>query len=45
MGQRILLQTTIPYTADDWHAGRFSLLAQALRDRGHAVTARDRATG
>lgn len=27
---RILLQTTIPYTADDWHIGRFSLLRDYL---------------
>jgi hypothetical protein len=46
---RILLQTTIPATPDDWHAGRFSLLralfeSQADED-GNAmfsVTARDR---
>jgi hypothetical protein len=48
---RILLQTTIPYTADDWHIGRFRLLRDRLassRDEtGRAlyqVTARDRAT-
>ena len=48
---RILLQTTIPATEDDWHVGRFSLLGEHLRglkDRqGHAlceVTARDRET-
>src|SRR5437763_14066669 len=28
---RILLQTTIPATEDDWHVGRFSLLAEHLR--------------
>lgn len=28
---KILLQTTIPYTADDWHIGRFSLLTEHLR--------------
>src|SRR5437868_5004430 len=46
---RILLQTTIPATADDWHVGRFSLLGEhlgGLRDgEGHSlceVTARDR---
>jgi hypothetical protein len=39
---RILLQTTIPYALDDWHAGRFSLLAQELQKAGHQVTARDR---
>ncbi len=47
---RILLQTTIPHIADDWHIGRFALLREhlaALRaETGHAlcaVTARDRA--
>jgi hypothetical protein len=38
---RILVQCTIPLAADDWHVGRFSLLAQALRDAGHHVVARD----
>jgi hypothetical protein len=28
---KILLQTTIPYAEDDWHIGRFSLLADHLR--------------
>src|SRR5687768_468283 len=28
---RVLLQTTIPYTEDDWHIGRFSLLTKHLR--------------
>ena len=28
--KRILLQTTIPYAADDWHIGRFSLLQEYL---------------
>ena len=48
---RILLQTTIPATADDWHVGRFSLLSEhlsSLKDgEGHAlceITARDRET-
>jgi hypothetical protein len=48
---RILLQTTIPATEDDWHIGRFSLLREhlsGLRDEeGHAlceVTSRDRVT-
>ncbi|MCA1817360.1 MAG: hypothetical protein LC746_13385 [Acidobacteria bacterium] len=48
---RILLQTTIPATEDDWHVGRFSLLAECLgglRDGGGRllceVTARDRET-
>ena len=27
---KILLQTTIPYTEDDWHIGRFSLLTRHL---------------
>ena len=27
----ILLQCTIPYAEDDWHVGRFTLLAQELR--------------
>jgi hypothetical protein len=47
---RILLQTTIPDTADDWHIGRFSLLRSHLEavaggDGAPAfhVTARDRA--
>jgi len=39
---RILLQTTIVDTADDWHVGRFSLLAEELRRAGHDVTARNR---
>ncbi len=39
---RILLQTTIPYAEDDWHVGRFSLLAQELTKAGHQVTPRDR---
>src|SRR5215831_115598 len=47
---RILLQTTIPGTSDDWHVGRFSLLQRylaALVDEGgiptFRVSARDRA--
>lgn len=40
---RILLQTTIPYVEDDWHVGRFSLLAEHLASLpGVTVTARDR---
>jgi hypothetical protein len=35
---RILFQTTIPYTPDDWHVGRFELLADELRAAGHEVT-------
>jgi len=50
---RILLQTTIPGTADDWNIGRFSMLRDylaGLTDEDEAplcdVTARDRiATG
>jgi hypothetical protein len=34
---RILLQCTIPYSADDWHVGRFSLLADELRKAGEVV--------
>jgi hypothetical protein len=47
--KRILLQTTIPYAADDWHIGRFSLLQEYLAGlRGEDgtplfdVSARDR---
>jgi hypothetical protein len=41
---RILLQTTIPPVADDWHVGRFSLLRDHLASLpGVEVTARDRA--
>lgn len=46
---RILLQTTIPHTRDDWHVGRFSLLREHLAsledEEGRAlceVVARDR---
>lgn len=46
---RILLQTTIPETPDDWHVGRFSLLRSLLEsqldDSGaplYSLTARDR---
>jgi hypothetical protein len=49
--RKILLKTTIPFTEDDWHVGRFSLLAahlESLRDdrgaQAFAVTGRDRAT-
>jgi len=41
--RRILLQTTIVGTADDWNVDRFSLLAATLRAAGHQVTARNRA--
>ena len=47
--KKILLQTTIPYTEDDWHIGRFSLLRDCLAglkstngNSLYAVTARDR---
>jgi hypothetical protein len=39
---KILLQTTIVDTPDDWNVGRFSLLADELRRSGHDVTARNR---
>ena len=46
---RILLQTTIPWTVDDWHVERFSLLRSLLQSQvdecGNplfAMTARDR---
>lgn len=49
---KILLQTTIPYRQDDWHIGRFSLLAEHLRslrdengDAIYDVTTRDRESG
>lgn len=45
---KILLQTTIPFTENDWHIGRFSLLRQhlaSLKDENgdalYEVTARD----
>jgi hypothetical protein len=45
---KILLQTTIPFTEDDWHIGRFSLLREHLESltdasgrRLYEVTARD----
>ena len=46
---RILLQTTIPFVENDWHVGRFSLLARELAASSGAgrpieVTARDRAS-
>lgn len=47
---RILLQTTIPPTGDDWNIGRFSLLQEHLNSLAHddgsrlcEVTARNRA--
>lgn len=44
---RILLKTTIPFAADDWHVGRFALLQAHLRSlgAGDEVTARDRVAG
>ena len=46
---RILLKTTIPFTEDDWHIGRFSLLQRQLRSligaggrQLYEVDARDR---
>jgi hypothetical protein len=39
---RILLQTTIASTPDDWHIGRFSMLHRLLAESGHEVTSRDR---
>lgn len=49
--KKILLQTTIPYTEDDWHIGRFSLLHGYLASlRGengdplYEITARNRET-
>lgn len=41
---KILLQTTIPYSEDDWHIGRFSLLRGHLA-REHDVVARNRENG
>ncbi|WP_200828429.1 hypothetical protein [Mycobacterium sp. 3519A] len=40
---RILLQTTITESSDDWDVARFSLLAEELRAAGHEVVARNRA--
>jgi hypothetical protein len=49
---KILLQTTIPYTEDDWHVGRFSLLKRYLESLTdgegrplYDVTARNRENG
>jgi hypothetical protein len=49
---RILLQTTIPFEENDWHAGRFSLLKEHLEsirnsagENLYDVTARDREPG
>ena len=35
---RILLQTTIVDTPDDWNVGRFSMLARGAAAAGHEVT-------
>src|SRR4051812_31215002 len=49
MATKLLLQTTIPSTSDDWSIDRFSLLASLLREERDAsgrprfeVTMRDR---
>jgi len=39
---RVLLQTTIPTTADDWSIERFSMLHHLLADSGHDVTSRNK---
>jgi hypothetical protein len=39
---RVLLQTTIPFTRDDWSIERFSMLHQWLVDCGHDVTSRNK---
>ncbi len=41
---KVLIQTTIPFTEDDWHVGRFSLLRAELAKYA-VVTARDREDG
>src|SRR6202012_1602274 len=38
---RVLMQSSIPFSEDDWHIGRFSLLAKEL-GRWAEVTVRDR---
>ena len=40
---RILLQTTIPFTADDWSIERFSSLHRLLSESGHDVTSANKA--
>jgi len=35
---KILLQCSIPYAEDDWHVGRFGLLAEELRKAAEVVT-------
>ena len=43
---KILLQTTIPTTEDDWHIGRFSMLRGLIASiDGAGVVARDRSPG
>lgn len=42
---KILLQTTTADVPDDWHVGRFSLLADELRCGGHEVATRNRDAG
>jgi hypothetical protein len=51
MRKKILLQTTIPFTEDDWHIGRFSYLHKYLEslrngngDHMYVVAGRDRET-
>lgn len=39
---RILLQTTIPSTPDDWSVERFSMLQRLLAGSGHEVTDRNK---
>jgi hypothetical protein len=39
---RVLLQTTIPTTPDDWSIQRFSTLHRLLADSGHDVTSRNK---
>ncbi len=45
MTTRILLQTTIPFTVDDWHIGRFAMLHRTLEEAGFEVTSRDKEPG
>lgn len=39
---RVLLQTTIPFTEDDWNITRFSMLKDCLQQAGFDVTSRDK---
>jgi hypothetical protein len=41
---RVLLQTTIPSTPDDWTIERFSMLHRLLVESGHDVTSRNKDT-